>query len=182
LAKKNNRGGSLQDQLRKVGLVSEKQLKKAQNHLHRKDVREKHGEVDEARVAAQQALEAKAQADRLRNEEKNRLAMERALMAQVRQLIETNSQREAGDVAYNFTHDNKVKTIHISAENKRQLNKGYLAIVALGDGYDIVPEPVARKIMDRRPEVLLYLYDRNKDVPDEDDPYKDFLIPDDLEW
>jgi hypothetical protein len=30
--------------------------------------------------------------------------------------------------------------------------------------------------------VILYLHDRSKDVVDEDDPYKDFQIPDDLEW
>ena len=45
-----------------------------------------------------------------------------------------------------------------------------------------MPEKVARKIMARRDDVVLYLYDRDQDLVDEDDPYKDFKIPDDLEW
>jgi hypothetical protein len=38
------------------------------------------------------------------------------------------------------------------------------------------------RIPETKDEVILYLYDRANDVVDEDDPYKDFQIPDDLEW
>jgi hypothetical protein len=57
-----------------------------------------------------------------------------------------------------------------------------LAIVKGPQGYDMVPEQVARKIMARKDGVVLYLFDRDKQAVDEDDPYKDFKIPDDLEW
>ena len=46
----------------------------------------------------------------------------------------------------------------------------------------MLPEQVARRIMARKDDVVLYLYERDKDAVDEDDPYKDFQIPDDLEW
>ena len=94
----------------------------------------------------------------------------------------SNSQREQGDVAYNFTDGKRVKRIHISETNRQQLNKGHLAIVRLGDAYDLVPEPVARKIMERSEADVLYLADRSQDVVDEDDPYKDFRIADALDW
>jgi len=93
-----------------------------------------------------------------------------------------NSQRETGDIEYNFTEQNKVKKLFVSALNKTQLNKGHLAIVKQDDHYDLVPEKVARRIMDRLDGVVLYLYDRTQDEIDEDDPYKNFQIPDDLEW
>ena len=97
-----------------------------------------------------------------------------------------NSQRQDGDEAYNFKHGKQIKRIYISQSNKTQLNKGVLAIVKSGESYELVPEQVARKIMARIPaskdEWVLYLYHRSTEVIDEDDPYKDFKIPDDLDW
>lgn len=187
LAKKKKGGGSLQDQLKAAGLVSSKDLKKAQKQMHRKEVRVKQGvETDEVKLAAERALKDKQQADRAANEARNVANREKELNAQIKQLIERNSQRQKGDVAYNFSEQNKIKKIYVSEENKRQINKGFLAIVKQGDDYDLVPKQVAERISnripDRKDEVVLYIYDSSKDQVDEDDPYKDFQIPDDLEW
>jgi hypothetical protein len=187
LAKKKKGGGSLQDQLKAAGLVTQKDLKKAQKQMHRKEVRVKQGvETDEVKLAAERALKDKQLADRAANEARNAANREKELKAQIKQLIERNSQRQKGDVAYNFSEQNKIKKIYVSEENKRQINKGFLAIVKQGDDYDLVPKQVAERISnripDRKDEVVLYIYDSSKDQVDEDDPYKDFQIPDDLEW
>jgi len=187
VGKKKKSGGSLQDQLRSAGLVTDKQLKKAQKGIHRQEMRVKAGvEVDETRVAAEAEIAKKQNLDRERNEAHRQEVLAKELRAQIKQLIGRNSQRQAGDVEYNFTEGKKVKKLYVSAQNKAQLNKGFLAIVKIDDHYDLVPEKVAQRISDRIPEtkdeVILYLHDRSKDVVDEDDPYKDFQIPDDLEW
>lgn len=184
MARKDKKGGgSLQDQLRKVGLVNEKQLSRARKGQHKKSMQIKREQVvDDDKVAAKQALAEKAASDRQKNLEREKQAQQRALLAQIRQLIETNSKLEAGDIPYNFVEDKKVKKIYVSAANQSQLNKGYLAIVKTLNGYDLVPEKVARRIMARRDDVVLYLFERSRSQVDEDDPYKDFQIPDDLEW
>ena len=187
MAKNKRLGGSLQDQLKSAGLVTDKQIKKAKKVIHRQEMRVKQGvEVDETKVAVDQALAEKQAKDRARQETLNQLAAEKALAAQIKQLIAMNKQREQGDIEYNFTEANKIKKIYVSQQNKTQLNKGYLAIVRFEDGYQLVPEQVARKIQKRLPDQqsqhVLYLYDREQDVVDDDDPYKDFQIPDDLEW
>ena len=183
MAKKNKGGGSLQDQLKQAGLVTNKQLRKAQKGMHRQEMRVKQGvDLDEDKLAAQRNIEEKSASDRVINLQRNAEADLKALQAQIKQLIEMNSQRQEGDTAYNFTEENKVKTLYVSETNKKQLNQGFLAIVKTLLGYDIVPEKVARKIQQRSDVVVLYLYDRAQDVVDEDDPYKDFQIPDDLEW
>jgi hypothetical protein len=187
VVKNNKPGGSLQDQLKNAGLITNKQIRKAQRGMHRQEMRVKQGvDVDADKLAAEKALTLKQVRDRKKNEELLQTANSKALRAQIKQLIETNSQRNEGDTAYHFSENNKIKKIYLSEENKVQLNKGYLAIVKSGDGYDLVPERIARRIMARIPEtkdeVILYLYDRANDVVDEDDPYKDFQIPDDLEW
>ena len=180
---KQKAGSSLQDQLRAAGLVTQKQVKKAKKGQHRKDLRVKQGlEVDESRQEALQAQEDKAAQDLEKNKIRDKALEDKAIAAQIKQLINSNAKREKGDLAYNFTENKKVKKIYISEENKRQLNKGYLAIVSYEDGYNLVPEIVAKKIQERDESMVLYLYDRDTEQVDEDDPYKDFQIPDDLEW
>lgn len=183
MSKKKKPLGSLRDQLKDAGLVTAKQVRKAEKGALRSDLRIKKGiDVDEAKEEVEAARLKKLEEDRQRNERLNELAKEKALSAQVKQLIASNSQRQDGNVAYNFTDQGKIKKIYISEENKTQLNKGYLAIVSAGENYDLVPEVVARKIEARSAETVLFLHDRSNEVVDEDDPYKDYPIPDDLEW
>lgn len=183
MSKKKKPLGSLRDQLKDAGLVTPKQARKAEKGALRTDLRIKKGvEVDETRQALEADRKKKQEEDRRRNNALNEQAKTRALLAQVKQLIASNSQRENGEVAYNFTEQNKIKKIYISEENKSQLNKGYLAIVKSDDSYDLVPEVVARKIEARSAESVLFLHDRSNQTIDEDDPYKDYPIPDDLEW
>ena len=54
--------------------------------------------------------------------------------------------------------------------------------MALGDGYELVPTVVAEKIRQREESAVLLLNERGNNAVDEDDPYKDFPIPDDLMW
>ncbi|MFL2534746.1 MAG: DUF2058 family protein [Candidatus Azotimanducaceae bacterium] len=44
------------------------------------------------------------------------------------------------------------------------------------------PRPSLRKLKRAVQNRSCFLHDRNKDRIDEDDPYKDYPIPDDLEW
>jgi hypothetical protein len=183
MSKKKKPLGSLRDQLKEAGLVTAKQVRKAEKGALRSDLRIKKGiDVDKAKEEVEAARLKKLEEDRQKNERLNELAKAKALSAQVKQLIASNSQRQDGDVAYNFDDQAKIKKIYISEENKTQLNKGYLAIVRVGDKYDLVPEIVARKIEARSAETVLFLHDRSNDIVDEDDPYKDYPIPDDLEW
>ena len=183
MSKKKKALGSLRDQLKDAGLVTAKQVRKAEKGALRSDLRIKKGiDVDEAKNEVEAARLKKLDEDRQKNERLNDLAKEKALSAQVKQLIASNSKRQDGNVAYNFEDQGKIKKIYISEENKRQLNKGYLAIVQADDKYDLVPEVVAQKIEARSAKTVLFLHDRSNEIIDEDDPYKDYPIPDDLEW
>ncbi|MFT7685563.1 MAG: hypothetical protein ACI9FB_000906 [Candidatus Azotimanducaceae bacterium] len=187
MAKKKKGGSSLGDQLRAVGLVTEKQLRKAQKGQHRIDTRIRQGiEKDDSKIEVQKIMETKSAIDLEKNKQRDKSLETKSILAQIKQLIEMNKKREKGDVSYNFTLESKIKKIYISEENKKQLNLGHLGIVSLqtGDGNEIelVPKKVAEKIAERNSEYVLYLYEKSKDVIDEDDPYKDFQIPDDLEW
>ena len=91
-------------------------------------------------------------------------------------------ERSSGDVPYQFTDGKKIKKIHVSSQLQNELIRGRVAIVRLGEGYELVPAPAARKIM-QRDELSVVLLNTNEPLGvDEEDPYADYQIPDDLMW
>jgi uncharacterized protein YaiL (DUF2058 family) len=178
---------SLFDQLKKTGLVDDKKANKVKKEKYKtqKQQIKQHKETpsDEARLQAQRAQAEKAERDRLLNQQRQAEAERKAIAAQIRQLIETNriSERD-GEVAYNFTDGSKVKRLYISEELHRQLGRGRLAIVRLGEGYELVPTPVAEKIRQRDEACVVVCDQPSGDQPDAEDPYADYQIPDDLMW
>jgi uncharacterized protein len=176
---------SLQDQLRKAGLINEKQLKKAQRVKHAEDMERKaHGVTsDDPAIAAQRARAEKAKRDKALNEARDRQANQRALTAQVRQLIELNRQpRDAGDVPFNFKDGRTIRKLFVTKRHQDHLVNGRLAIVRLGDRYELVPTAIAQKIRARDPDTVIVCNDVDNSTTDADDPYANYTIPDDLNW
>ncbi len=180
---KKGAGGSLQQQLREAGLMTEKQLRRASKEQHRQDIQRRKGQyVDEDKAAALKSRADKADRDRQLNRQREQAAKAESVQAQIRELIRMNRQPREGDIPYNFTDDKKVKQIYVSEIHRTQLNSGRLAIVRWEDSYELVPVAVARKIMARSEESVLYLYEQSDRQDEEDDYYKDYKIPDDLTW
>ncbi len=179
---------SLQDQLLKAGLIDTKKAKKA-NKEKRKEAnvarRSSEEMVDEVKAAAEQARAEKAERDRELNRQRNAEAEQKAIAAQIKQLIERHRQPKGGDqLEYNFTHGKLIKKIRVAPAIQQQLIRGQLAIVALGDGYELVPRVVADKIAqrDETSVIVANVSAQTQAQADEDDPYKDYVIPDDLMW
>jgi hypothetical protein len=178
---------SLQDQLLKAGLVDKKKAQKAQKVKHEQAKLKRKNKietVDEARLAAQKAQAEKVERDRQLNLQRKQEAEQRAITAQIRQLIEMNRQEKGtGDITYNFTDGSKVTHIYVDERQQRQLGNGHLAIVRLDGHYEIVPSTVSEKIALRDESYLVYCNKgKTETVVDEDDPYAEFQVPDDLMW
>ena len=105
-------------------------------------------------------------------------------VAQIRQLVESNRlDRSRCEVDYQFVHEKKIKKILVNDLMVDQLARGRLAVVFVNDAYEVVPEVVARKIMERDEAAVVVLHDRNAQTDsDEEDPYAGYEIPDDLMW
>ncbi len=182
--------GSLQDQLLKAGLADAKKAKKIKKHKQKQAKLERKGNIevgDESRQQLDQQLQQarldKAAQDRLLNEEKKAVAEQKAIVAQVKQLIEVNRlPRQGAELDYNFTDSKKIKKMLVDKIMLEQLSRGRLAIVSLNDKYEVVPTAVAEKIKQRLPERVIVCNEQQATEPDEDDPYADFQIPDDLMW
>lgn len=176
---------SLQEQLLKSGLASSAKVKAVRTEKRKQQKRERHsavGTTDEAKLLAQKAQEEKAEKDRLLNQLRKEEAERKQVAAQVKQLIDQNKLTlDDEGVKYNFTDDNRVKTLYLSEEHRDQLIKGRLAIVKSEQQYEVVPLAVARKIEQRDSSRVLVINEPEKEKP-VDDPYAGFEVPDDLMW
>ena len=181
-----------QDQLLKAGLVTKKQVQKAQQDKTRKKKKQQHSRkekvVDENRLKAQQAAEEKAKRDRELNKKKQEQARQKAISIEINQLITSNciNRDEDCDIAYNFEHNNKVKRVYVNQEMKDKIIKGALGIARIEGRYELVPKNIAEKIQQRNAKrIVLFSDDSNQDSKKEtedNDPYSEYEIPDDLMW
>ncbi|MCW8876935.1 MAG: DUF2058 domain-containing protein [Kangiellaceae bacterium] len=176
---------SLQEQLLKAGLTTKDKANKAKSAKRKQaKINRKHKieSVDESKAAAQQAIADQAEKARQLNQQKNAKAEERAIVAQIKQLIETNGQsRGKPAINFNFSHNGQIKSFEVSNEVHRYLTNGRLAIVNFDSEYSLVPPAVAEKIGQRSQDYLVLINDVKEEV-DEDDPYAEYQIPDDLMW
>ncbi len=179
---------SLQDQLLKAGLIDPKKAKQA-NKEKRKETnvarRAPEPVIDEVKQSAEQARLEKVERDRELNRQRNAELEQRAIAAQIKQLIENHRQSKGagqGDVEYNFTDGKLIKKMRVSPLVLEQIARGVLAVVKLGEGYEVVPRIVADKIAARDDKYVLVANVKKQQQTDEDDPYKDYVIPDDLMW
>jgi len=176
---------SLQDQLLKAGLIDNKKankIKKAKHKQAKQVQKNKIASADETKLAARKAQTEKAERDRQLNQRHKEEAERKAIAAQIRQLVEINRQpRDEGDIAYSFTDNKLVKRIHVTQAQLKQLANGRLCIIKLDEQYELIPTLVAEKIQ-LRDESRLILSNQPTEAPEEDDPYADYQVPDDLMW
>jgi len=175
-----------QEQLLKAGVVSKQQVQKAQQDKNKKKKQQHNNKkikpaTNEAQLKAKKIAEEKAARDRELNKKKEDQARGKAVAAEINQLIITNKLKrdESCEIAYNFEHQNKVKKIYINAEMKQQLIKGKLGIARIEGMYELVPLAIAEKIQQRNAKRVVIF---EEEVKDENDPYADYEVPDDLIW
>ncbi|KJF84824.1 DUF2058 family protein [Photobacterium phosphoreum] len=169
---------SLQEQMLKAGLIDKKKLKKAG-----KTTKKSRTQAKEAKAAVEENRVSQLEKDKTLNRQRDEEAQQKAFISQVKQLIEMNRlDRNHGDIGYNFTDGTTVKKIYVDKIIQTQLVNGRLAIARYLDGYEVIPAAVADKIALRDQESIVLNNVVDESIVDEDDPYADFVIPDDLMW
>lgn len=143
----------------------------------------------EAREAVEENKKAQLERDKQLSEQQKQAALSKEYKAQVKQLIEMNKiDISKGDIGFNFTDNNVIKKIEVDKVTQAQLISGRLAIARLvidssGESqYAIIPASVADKIAQRDASSIVLNSALSQEEQDEDDPYADFKVPDDLMW
>lgn len=181
---------SLQEQLLKAGLVDKNRATKVAKEKHKQArvARNKPvGGEKPAISAAQKQRDKRLERDRELNQQRQQAAAQKALIAQIKQLIELNQlDRSKAELPYSFVYKKKVKKLYVDVAQQKQLALGKLAIVTLvnksGRMFELVPQAVAQKIAERDAPSVVQLGSETTSAVDGDDPYADFQVPDDLIW
>lgn len=179
-------GNPFQDQFLKAGVVTKQQVKKAQSDSNKKKKEQrskKTSVVDETRLKAQQAAKEKAAHDKALNQRKEEQAKQKAISIEIDQLISSNAITcgDECDIVYNFEHRNKVNRIYLDAQMKQKVIDGKLGIARIDGRYELIPRPIAEKIQQRNDKRVI-LFEHEEVEVDENDPYAEFQVPDDLVW
>ena len=172
---------TLQEQMLKAGLVSSKKMEKVQRTAKKSRV-----QAREAKQAVEENKKAQLERDKQLNDQQRQAVLEKEYKAQVKQLIEMNRITTGrGDIDFNFTDNNLIKKITVDKATQAQLINGRLAIARLvteKSDYAIIPASVADKIAQRDASAIVLNSALSQEAQDEDDPYADFKVPDDLMW
>lgn len=176
---------SLRDQLLKAGLVTEKQVKKAEQQRRAPPKpKAERGLPNEQEIAAQRARAEKAARDQALSRKQQEKADKAARWAQVRQLIEQNRLPPVEtEEQYRFTDGKTIKSVPATADMRQRLGRGELAIVRCDGRYHVVSAATAERVRERVETAVIPLGTTAGDESAKaDDPYKDFVVPDDITW
>ncbi len=180
-------GNALQEQLLKAGLIDKNKANQAKNAKHKKMKQQRSKNqtvVDEAKLLAEKVIQEKAEHDRELNRRRDEKAQQKAIIAQIKQLIQMNKLNKGNgdDPAYNFEDNKNIKQIYVKQEVHDGIAQGKLAIVKFEKQYEVVPGPVADKISQRDASYIILRNDPSQQAEEADDFYADYEIPDDLMW
>ncbi|MEZ8098966.1 DUF2058 domain-containing protein [Vibrio bivalvicida] len=169
---------TLQEQMLKAGLVNEKKLKKAKKGSKKSRV-----QAREVKAAVEESKRQQQERDKALSEEQKEQRLSKEIKAQIKQLIEMNTiDQKEGEIKYNFTDGTLVKAIYVEQLIRDQLAKGILSIARFEETYVVIPSSVAKKIAMRDDSAIIEQNAPAEDIAEEDDPYADFVVPDDLMW
>ena len=176
---------SLQEQLVKAGLASADQARKSRTGK-RKDRKQGRPEDDRARRAAEQRRREQADRDRVLNEKRAAALKEKETRQRIRDIVLAASLNDDGaDVSYNVLHGTKVRKIYVTEPQRAGLSAGTLAVATARGRHHVIALDVADQIAELMPGYYIFRADAEApaaSTSDDDDPYAEYKIPDDLTW
>jgi uncharacterized protein YaiL (DUF2058 family) len=171
---------SLREQLLAAGFGK----KKAAEQAERKAQEQQRAAKEQQRIAQAKAAEAakaaRAQASQQRRQEE---AERKERWTQIKQLIEQHRlPKIESDDYFNFVARGKVRRLAVDAPLRERIISGDVVIVRCEGKHDVVPRDIGERIRGYDARAVISLQDSASAAPSEDDPYKDYVVPDDLKW
>ena len=178
--------GSLQDQLLKAGITTSHKAKVAKTEKRKQQKKPKKGATsnpsDLQKHIQQTKLEQQKKAEEL-NQTRQAELKQREQVARVKQILEHNNQDSIrGERTFKFTYENKVKELDVNEKTQKALAGGRLAICVLEGQFFVLEDEPARKVAEVDEKYIVFHVEPEDKGKDEDDPYADFEVPDDLVW
>jgi uncharacterized protein YaiL (DUF2058 family) len=170
---------SLREQLLAAGFGKKKAAEQAERKAQdQQRVAKEQQRVDPSQAAqAEKAARAKALQQR-RQEEADR----KERWTQIKQLIEQHRlPKVESDEYFNFVARGKVRRMAVDPPLRARITSGELVIVRCEGKHEVVPRDIGERIRGYDARAVIALQD-SANAPSADDPYKDYVVPDDLKW
>jgi len=177
---------SLQEQLLKAGLANKQNAKQIRSEKRKKNKAVRKGQT-QASSELQESLAAQkqqqAESDLVLNKSIKAELDRKSEIANVKQMLEQLQITDyQGELSFNYVQDSKVKTLYVNEVNQNALTKGRIGICQFETKIYIIAAQAVQKIQSVDSQYVLLLNDNQPVTVDEEDPYADFQIPDDLMW
>jgi len=181
---------SLQDQLLKAGLTTKQKTRQANSDKRKKNKQKRSGVQHDATLQEQvkqdlaKAKTEKIEKDNALNEQKKQQLADKEQVLRIKQILTHHQIKNAeGENEYNYTFGSKIKKLSLDGITHKALVNGRLSLCGLDDVTYIVTCETAEKLAELDETVVLVQNDKViEEQTDEDDPYADYQIPDDLMW
>lgn len=188
---------SFQEQMLKLGLVDKKKINEVKKGKYKEKIEKKKVNAkklslaEENALLVQKAAEKKKERDLQLNKERERKLQKRAENARVKQLIEQNklAKDEKNGYPFRFNVSGKIHRILVDSEAVDKLGRGVFGIVekiGFAEQFEVVPKNVVVKIRSSSVRIFTWLADEGLQEStggkEGDDPYAEYIIPDDLMW
>lgn len=170
-------GESLRDQLLKSGLVKQlREDKQVRRESREPRKRARSEEIDLGKAYALRAQAEKQEQARLEREAAERARERKERKRKLQALLEGKAvNRGDAELLRHFSYGDKIRRVHVDAEQLRALNAGELGVVQHNGRYLVVARAVAQEVQAIAPEALALLVEPG--AGDADDG-----VPDDLVW
>ena len=168
---------SLREQLLAAGFGKKKAAEQAERKAREQQREQQHiAQVQ----AAQTAKATRAQELQKRRQEE---ADRKERWTQIKQLIgQHRLPKVESDEYFNFVSRGKVRRLAVDTPLRERIISGELVIVRCEGKHDVVPRDIGERIREYDSRAVIALQDAAGAEPAADDPYKDYVVPDDLKW
>ncbi len=181
---------SLQDQLLKAGLTTKQKTRQANSDKRKKNKQKRSGVAVDASMQEQVKTELElakqeklARDTALNNEKKAALANKEQQLRIIQILQHHQITNINGEAEYNYTFNSKIKKLFVDEVTHKALVNGRLALCGIEEKTYLVTAETAEKVASLDEQVILVQNTKvAEEASDEDDPYAEFQIPDDLMW
>ncbi len=195
---------SLQEQLIKAGLADQAQIAREKPKAKRPtpSTASARKKPSRAKSPPRKASAKRIRDPELEREQRELRAMERERKKQEQQalqqaraiqqrkdkvrglLLKHQCNDATGEIPFHFQANNRIRRLYVTATQRDALLAGSLLIVVMGKRDFLIDANLRAQVAEIDPD--LYLFDGSQQQPEtalaEDDPYKDYVVPDDLMW
>ena len=108
----------------------------------------------------------------------------RRLNVEIRRILDAEAEKAEpdSDTPFHFARGDRLKRLYVSADQRRRLSAGELAIVGFRGRHHLVPRRAGERVLELRPEVFVFIETGEAGADAAVDGYEGYEVPDSLVW